>query len=114
MEQGRSLSVPDDFEQLLELLPLDSRPVREEQVVEVKAAMADPRGLRQALYLSVLISPLLAILTGRELQKYSACVEEILVVSPTFFAVFGSLTSSFASPRTQSGLGTTSLRPFKS
>jgi hypothetical protein len=42
--------------------------------------MKTTRGLRQAFELATLVSPLVAIYPGREIQKDAICSEELLLV----------------------------------
>jgi hypothetical protein len=82
--QAACISVPPTYDTLVNILPQDSRPRTKEETQILSAVMKTTRGLRQSFELAALVSPLIAIYPGREIQSqnYAVCSEELLLVSP--------------------------------
>ena len=78
--------MPSTYLDLLHLLPTTARPktTAEEEVLSL--AMKDSRGLRQSFELATMISPLLAVVSKREIQNLTVCSEEVLIVGPVVCA----------------------------
>ncbi|TEB03937.1 hypothetical protein FA13DRAFT_1807886, partial [Coprinellus micaceus] len=75
------ISVPPTYDTLVNILPQDSRPRTKEETQILSAVMKTTRGLRQSFELAALVSPLIAIYPGREIQSqnYAVCSEELLL-----------------------------------
>jgi hypothetical protein len=72
--------VPSTYAELLRLLPDNTKPKTDEEEEVLSLAMKDSRGLRQSFELATMISPLLAIVSKREIQNLAVCSEEVLIV----------------------------------
>ena len=70
----------------MSLLPLAVRPKNTDEEEVLSLAMKDSRGLRQTFELATMISPLLAIVSKREIQHLTVCSEEVLIVSTVLSA----------------------------